>query len=55
MNSVVGDFSYFAHTWTYNIFPSLWNSLLCSKEQNDEFHRRDNIMGDCPMCGVKLL
>ncbi len=55
MNSVVGEFSCSAHTWTHNILPSLWNSLLCSKEQNDEFHRREYIMGDCPMCGVKFL
>jgi hypothetical protein len=56
MNNAVGEFSCYAHTWTYNILPSIWNSLLCCKEQSDEFHRRDSIiMGDCPMCGIQLL
>jgi hypothetical protein len=40
MNSAIGEVSCFAHTWTYNIFPSLWSSLLCSKKQSGGFHRR---------------
>ncbi len=55
MNNAVGEFSCSTHTWTYNMLTSLWSSLLCSKEQNDEFHKRDYIIGNCPMCGIKLL
>jgi hypothetical protein len=40
---------------TYNTLTSLWSSLLCSKEQNDEFHKKGCIMDDCLLCGIKLL
>jgi len=54
-NTMFNELSCFACFQTYNTLISLWSSLLCSKEQNDEFHKRSYIMGDYLLCGIKFL
>jgi hypothetical protein len=33
----------------------LWNSILCPKPKGDDWHKRDCLMGECNLCGIKTL
>ncbi len=34
---------------------TLWNSILCPKPEGDDWHKRDCLMGECNLCGIKTL
>jgi hypothetical protein len=42
-------------TVAYNSLSSLWESILCAKEDYQMFHRRDCLLGECASCGIQLL
>lgn len=33
----------------------LWTSIVCSKPSGHEWHKRECLMGDCLLCGIKTL
>jgi hypothetical protein len=55
LNTTLGHLSCVSHLKTYNTLTSLWSSILCPKVENNEFHKRECIMGDCHRCGLQLL
>jgi hypothetical protein len=55
LNNTSSHLNCAAHLKTYNTLTSLWSSILCPKVDNDEFHKRECIMGDYHRCGLQLL
>ena len=40
---------------TFKGVTQMWESVLCPKPADAVFHRRECLMGDCKICGVKRL
>jgi hypothetical protein len=43
---------YSASKLTYSSMKSMWQSIVCLKEENEEWHNHDCLLGRCNNCGV---
>jgi hypothetical protein len=55
LSSMSSELSCVAQLTTYNTMTSLWSLILCSKDENDEFHVKECIMKNCHRCDILLL
>ena len=39
----------------YDSLTSLWESILCKKDEYQMWHKRECLLGECQSCGIKLL
>ena len=40
---------------TYSSLTEMWESIVCPKEEHDEWHRAECLFGECQDCGIKFL